>query len=109
MDGHTPNPNQFSNGETYFCVVRDSSTFYSFKVTAVVRTTAEDRNIAYDEVKCFDGKTSQWLKIQTHTRADGVRVEFVQFPHTRPSWADQTAENVFGEEWVAVSQEQWTQ
>ncbi len=109
MDGHTPNPNQFNTGLTYFGVEKDSSTFYTFKVTAVVRTTAEDRNIAYDEVKCFDGKTSQWMKIQTHTRADGVRVEYVQFHHTRICWGDQTAEDIFGEEWVAVSQESWTQ
>ncbi len=110
MDGATPTQAQFETGKTYFATLKNSgNTFYTYKVQAVVRTCAEDRNIAYDEVKCFDGKTSQWMKIQTRTLADGSRVEYIQFHNTNMSMADQTAERIFGEEWVAVSQEGWTQ
>lgn len=85
---------QFEAGRTYFVNTRTTGLKTAFRVVAV-----HDR-VAHIEMR--DG-TVKSRPIQRYCIADGREVDVLVFnEYGRFSWADQPADEVFGEEWVAV-------
>jgi|11BtaG_2_1085332.scaffolds.fasta_scaffold00012_72 hypothetical protein len=87
---------RFEAGRTYFVNTRTTGLKTAFRVVAV----HDDLNLATIEMQ--DG-TVQRRPIQRHGIADGRVVDVLAFnEYNRLSWSDQPADEVFGEEWVAV-------
>lgn len=87
-------PTQFEAGRTYFVNTQNTGLKVAYRVVAVQDRTAT--------IEMRDG-TIKSRPIQRYAIADGRGVDVLVFNEFgRFSWADQPADEVFGEEWVAV-------
>ena len=85
---------QFEADRTYFVNTRTTG------LKTAYRVLASDGRVAHIEMQ---DRTVKTRPIQRYTISEGRMVEVLVFnEYGRFSWSDQPADEVFGEEWVAV-------